>query len=696
MKSKTLEERKKEYNQLIKLYPTKIFAIFEKIPCKQGEKKEIHKIILPDDIKLKELYLKLNQKILKNVIYDPFLQIKIYIASNNMLLEPNNTLLMTIKSKYKDEDGFLYLNFSYDTTKNKEASEKMLKSFPNKVPIIMNKNPNYPDIKTISTSKFLLEKSMTMEKIKSYIMKNYLTEGLEFFNITATSNYIPLLDSELLSDVYNKYKDEYDGFLYLYYSYDFSINNLKLKPLEERKKESALILQQYPNKIPILIEKDPNYQNNIELSKNKLLMEKTFKVYEITQALNYNYLHLKTCMDDKILNITLKAGLDFIKLSIFDELLTVYENYKDEDGFLYVQYSYEYVEKKALPIIRPNYKSYPLEDRIGALNEMQDPNKTPVIIEKYPLSFIKRTTQKYYLFNIVTLNQLLVLFKKDFKKQFENEDNNFILMTETNIDLRKEENSSIKELFDKYKDKEDGFLYLYYIEPCQLPKENLDKTETNHFKKSYSLEQRKMKYKELKEKHPNKIIIIIEKIPNDKEGEGEEIKDETLFFNPNEETDSLRIKIWKKIGRPFMDIQLLLENKIIIEYYSRIIHLYNNFQDKEDQFLYLYYQCVEPKLKISKEEFENMSEARKIFVLFKRIPFIFKPAPCFANSQTKTKVFLKYKSNSSTFREIQTDKTYKYYIEYPNKELDLNEKMVDFYLKNKDKDDFLCLTIGKA
>lgn len=43
MKSKTLEERKKEYNQLIKLYPTKIFAIFEKIPCKQGEKKKFIK-----------------------------------------------------------------------------------------------------------------------------------------------------------------------------------------------------------------------------------------------------------------------------------------------------------------------------------------------------------------------------------------------------------------------------------------------------------------------------------------------------------------------------------------------------------------------------------------------------------------------------------------------------------------------------
>ena len=694
MQNKTLEERKKEYNKLIKLYPTKIFAILEKIPCKQGEEKEIHKLIFPDDINIMKLYFLINEKILKNALKEPLIHIKIYIASNNLLLNPDTTLLMTIKSKYKDEDGFLYLNFSYDEKKDKEEIEKILKTFPSKVPIIMNKNPNYPDIKTISKSKFLMDKTMTMKMIKSYIMKNYLTEGLEFFNITATSNFIPLFDSELISDVYNQFNDEYDGFLYLYYSYGFSINNLKLKPLEERKKESALILQQYPNKIPILIQKDPNYQNNIELPKNKLLMEKAFKVYEITQALNSNYLHLKTCMDDKILNITLKAGSDYIKLSNFDELLTVYENYKDEDGFLYVHYSYEYVEKMVLPILRPNYKSYPLEDRIGFLNEKLDPNKTPVIIEKYPLSFIKTMTQKYYLFNIVTLNQLLVLFKKDFKKQFENEDNNFILMTETNKDLRKEENCSIKDLFDKYKDKEDEFLYLYYIEPSQLPNESLDKTENNHFKKNYSLEQRKMKYKELKEKHPNKIIIKIEKMTNDKEGK--ENKIETLFFNPNEETDSLRIKIWKKIGRPFMDIQLLLENKMVIQNYPKIIHIYNNFQDKEDQFLYLYYQCIEPKLKITKEEFENMSEARKIFVLFKRIPFIFNPAPCFANSQTKTKVFLKYKSNSSTFNEIQTDKTYKYYIEYPNKELDLNEKMVDYYLKNKDKDDFLCLIIGKA
>ena len=695
MKKKTLEERKKEYNELIKHFPNKLFVIFEKIPSKHGEKEEIHKLILLEDINLKQLHIQLNQKILKNASKDPLIQIKIYIASNNMLLKSNNDLLMPIKNQYKDEDGFLYLKFSFDEgTKNNQECEKILKMFPGKVPIILNKNQNYPDINNISKNKFLLDKKMTIAMIKFYVKKNYLMEGLDKFNITATSKFIPLLDSELISDVFNKYNDENDGFLYLYYSYDFSINNFKLKPLEERKEEHTLLLQKYPHQIPVIIEKDPNYQNNIDITNHKLLMQDTYKVFEITQKLNSTYLHQKIYMDNKILNITLTVASNSIKLSNFDKLLTVYENYKDEDGFLYVYYSYEYIEKKSLPILRPNYKSTPSEDKIGFLNQVLDPNKIPVIIEKYPLSFISNTTKKYYIPNIVTLKQLLTLFKKDFNEEFTNEDSNLILMTETNIDLRKEEDTSIKELFDKYKDKEDGFLYLYYIEPFQLPNENLDKTEINKFKKKYTLEQRKMKYKELKEKHPDKILIKIEKIPNDKEGD--ENKDEILFLNPNEETDSLRIKIWKKIGKPFMDIQLLQENKIGIENYPKINHLYNSFQDKEDQFLYLYYKCIEPKINISKEEFENMSDAKKIFMLFKRIPFIFIPAPCFANSQTKTKVFLKYNSNSSTFSEIQTDKAYKYYIEYPNKELDLKEKMVDFYLKNKDKDDFLCLTIGKA
>ena len=306
---------------------------------------------------------------------------------------------------------------------------------------------------------------MTISMIKASLKKYFLKEGINTLYITATSKYIPLLDNELITDVFNKYNDEKDGLLYLYYSDHFSIENFKLNPLEERKKDFASILQKYPNKIPILLEKDPNYQNNIEIQKNKFLIENNYKVYNFIIHLNSNYLHQKTFMDGKLLKINLTIASSSIKLSALDELSTVYEKYKDEDGFLYAYYSYEYITKKDLPVLASIYKSIPLEVKMGILSAMPDQTKSLVIILKYPLSFIGSFLKKYYTPNHMTLNQLLIKFKKDFKKEFQNEDSNFILMTETNIDLREKGNMTIKELFDIYKNKDEGILYLYYIEP---------------------------------------------------------------------------------------------------------------------------------------------------------------------------------------------------------------------------------------
>jgi len=127
---------------------------------------------------------------------------------------------------------------------------------------------------------------MTFSMIKASLKKNFLKEGINTLYITATSKYIPLSDNELITDVFNKYNDEKDGLLYLYYSDHFSIENFKLRPLEERKKEVASLLQKYPNKIPAILEKDPNYQNNIEIKNNKFLIEKTYKVYDFISQFN--------------------------------------------------------------------------------------------------------------------------------------------------------------------------------------------------------------------------------------------------------------------------------------------------------------------------------------------------------------------------------------------------------------------------
>ena len=122
--------------------------------------------------------------------------------------------------------------------------------------------------------------------------------------------------------------------------------------------------------------------------------------------------------------------------------------------------------------------------------------------------------------------------------------------------------------------------------------------------------------------------------------------------------------------------------------------------DRNDSFIYLFYKCIKPKLdgddKYNKYINEKMPDNLKILYLFKRIPFMFQPAPTFNNCDTKTKVYLPYKSKKSTFESIITDPSYKFYIDYPNKKLNLKEVMFDYYLKNRNKeDDFLYLTIAK-
>ena len=269
------------------------------------------------------------------------------------------------------------------------------------------------------------------------------------------------------------------------------------------------------------------------------------------------------------------------------------------------------------------------------------------------------------------------------------------LITENNIDITNENKTLIKDIYDKYKDKEDNCLYLYYLETSLIPKKKyiMNKKEKFNFKEKYTLEERKKMYKDLKNKNKNKILIIFE---NEYENENEEIekKNEILFYDPNKVINSLRMKIWIRNGKPFLKTILKDENKEEIDSNTKIIDLYNDNKDKEDEFLYLFYTMNKANFNIMENELKNMLEGYKIFLLFNCIPFVFRPGPSYANSNTQKKVFLEY--FSKTFNNINTDKKYKYYIEYPDKKLNNNEKLLDFYIKNRNKnDDFLYLIIEK-
>ena len=87
------------------------------------------------------------------------------------------------------------------------------------------------------------------------------------------------------------------------------------------------------------------------------------------------------------------------------------------------------------------------------------PDKIPLIIQKYKNSKLPEYQKdKFLVPDFFTINDLINFFKKRFNIGAE-----FELILYLNEDNYVEsKNLSITEIYDQYKDQEDGFLYLYY------------------------------------------------------------------------------------------------------------------------------------------------------------------------------------------------------------------------------------------
>lgn len=102
--------------------------------------------------------------------------------------------------------------------------------------------------------------------------------------------------------------------------------------LEERKKEYEKIKKNYENKIPVILEKDPNSNFN-EMEKTKYLLPIDFKTSEVIFLIRN-----KLKLDNNYGLYLIANGKYAITGS---ELLSeIYEKYKDKnDNFLYINYS---------------------------------------------------------------------------------------------------------------------------------------------------------------------------------------------------------------------------------------------------------------------------------------------------------------------------------------------------------------------
>lgn len=99
----------------------------------------------------------------------------------------------------------------------------------------------------------------------------------------------------------------------------------------ERKKESNLIMQKYPDKIPVIC--TPINAPNI--TKNKYLVSVDVNIMYLLFVIRQ---HMKSAKEHGlflIINNTIPSSSE--------KMISLYDRYKDPDGFLYINYTFESV-----------------------------------------------------------------------------------------------------------------------------------------------------------------------------------------------------------------------------------------------------------------------------------------------------------------------------------------------------------------
>ena len=103
-----------------------------------------------------------------------------------------------------------------DVNERKQISEKLIKLYPDKIPIICEKDP-VSKIKGIEKTKYLINKNFIVSQFSLLLRNKIELNPEEAFFLLANGKY-SILGEARLSDIYEKYADKDDGFLYIVYA----------------------------------------------------------------------------------------------------------------------------------------------------------------------------------------------------------------------------------------------------------------------------------------------------------------------------------------------------------------------------------------------------------------------------------------------------------------------------------------------
>ena len=113
-----------------------------------------------------------------------------------------------MKSKFKEENP--------DKKKRKEICDSAIRNNPGKIPVILERDET-SKLAQIKKTRYILEPNFTIAEFLLLIRKSLKLNEEEALFLSAKGKY-NLTGENTMGDIYNKYKDSGDGFLYIVYS----------------------------------------------------------------------------------------------------------------------------------------------------------------------------------------------------------------------------------------------------------------------------------------------------------------------------------------------------------------------------------------------------------------------------------------------------------------------------------------------
>jgi GABA(A) receptor-associated protein len=111
---------------------------------------------------------------------------------------------------------FKFKELNPDATKRKAESTKIREKYPDRIPIICEKDPK-SKIKEVDKTKYLVPNDLTVSQF-SFIIRKRLEMNKESALFLLVAGKHSITGDLSISEIYEKYKDPEDGFLYIAYA----------------------------------------------------------------------------------------------------------------------------------------------------------------------------------------------------------------------------------------------------------------------------------------------------------------------------------------------------------------------------------------------------------------------------------------------------------------------------------------------